>query len=149
MIGTMSDQSPPELRVARLRYAGNDAFVAESPSGHAIVTDFSHDGSKAPSPMELVLIALAGCTGADVVSILRKKRQQVTDYEIEVSGVRRDEHPRIYTAIQVLHRVRGRGVDPKAVERAVELSEEKYCSVSAMLRASATITSRCEVLDEA
>ena len=99
--------------------------------------------------MELVLVALGGCTGADVVSILAKKRQRVTGYEIEVRALgRRDEHPRVYTAIEVVHRVRGRGVDARAVAHAIELSEEKYCSVSAMLRATATITSRYEVVED-
>ena len=145
----MSDQTPTEPRVARLRYAGDDAFVAESPSGHAIVTSFSHDRSTAQSPMELVLAALGGCTGADVVAILAKKRQRVTSYEIEVRVLgRSDTHPRVYTALELVHRVRGRSIDPKAVARAVELSEAKYCSVSAMLRATATITSRIEVLED-
>ena len=138
----------PESKIALLRYAGNEAFVAESPSGHAIVTGFAHDRSTSPSPMELVLIALGGCAGADVVNILEKKRQHVTGYEIEVRGVRRDEHPRVYTSIEVIHSVRGRGVDLKAVTHAVELSETKYCSVSAMLSSVATITSRVEVADE-
>ena len=145
----MTETPPPAERVARLRYAGGDAFVAESPSGHAIVTGFSHDRPTSPTPMELVLLALGGCMGADVVSILAKKRQRVTGYEIEVRVVaRRDEHPRVYTALEVVHRVRGRSVDPKAVARAVELSEEKYCSVSAMLRATATITTRIEVVED-
>jgi putative redox protein len=145
----MSQVSEPEAKIARLRYAGNEAFVAESPNGHAMVTGFSHDAPSSPTPMDLLLVALGGCTGADVVSILQKKRQRVTGYEIEVSGVRRDEHPRVYTSFEVLHRVRGRGVDPKAVARAVELSETKYCSVSAMLGATAKITSRIEVVEDA
>jgi putative redox protein len=98
--------------------------------------------------MELLLISLGGCTGADVVGILEKKRQQVTGYEIEVRGNRRDEHPRIYTEIEVVHRLRGHGLDPKAVAHAIELSESKYCSVSAMLGAAATITTRYEIEDE-
>ena len=145
----MSQDKAPEAKIARLRYAGNEAFVAESPNGHAMVTGFSHDTPSSPTPMDLVLIALGGCTGADVVEILRKKRQKVTGYEIEVSGTRRDEHPRVYTHVDVLHRVRGRGVDPKAVARAVELSETKYCSVSAMVRATAQITTRIEVVEDA
>jgi putative redox protein len=144
----MSHTQPETRPVARLRYAGDDAFVAESPGGHAIVTGFSHDRPTSPTPMELVLIALGGCTGADVVAILAKKRQRVTGYEIEVRAERRDEHPRVYTRVDVLHRVRGRGVDPKAVARAVELSETKYCSVSAMIGATATIASRIEVVEE-
>src|SRR5215813_10280516 len=107
MANDLSDPQKPEVKVMHLRYTGEEAFVAESTSGHAIVTSFSHDHMSAPSPMELVLIALGGCTGADVVSILEKKRQRVTAYDIEVRGTRRDEHPRIYTHIEVIHRVRG------------------------------------------
>ena len=145
---TTSGQSDLETKVMHLRYTGEDAFVAESQSGHAIVTSFSHDEVSAPSPMEMVLIALGGCTGADVVSILEKKRQQVTGYEIEVRGTRRNEHPRIYTHIEVIHRVRGHGIEENAVARAIELSETKYCSVSAMLSAAATITSSYEIIAE-
>src|SRR3954452_24751020 len=141
----MSNEANTETKVMRLRYAGGEAFVAESQSGHAIVTSFAHDKVTAPAPMELLLIALGGCTGADVISILEKKRQRVTAYEIEVRGARRDEHPRIYTHIEVIHRVRGDAVDERAVARAIELSETKYCSVSAMLAATAKITARYEI----
>lgn len=144
----MSNEPGSETKVARLRYAGEEAFVGESPSGHAIVTSFSHDKVTAPTPMELVLVALGGCTGADVVAILEKKRQRVTAYEIEVRGQRRAEHPRIYTDIEVVHRLRGRGIDPKAVAQAIELSETKYCSVSGMLSAAAKITTRFEITEE-
>lgn len=137
-----------ETKIAQLRYAGGEAFVAESPSGHAIVTSFAHDKITAPTPMELLLMALGGCTGADVVGILEKKRQRLTGYEIEVRGHRRDEHPRIYTEIEVVHRLRGRALDPKAVAHAIELSESKYCSVSAMLGAAATLKMRYEIEDE-
>lgn len=143
----MSAQSTSETKIAKLRYAGGEAFVAESQSGHAMVTSFAHELA-APSPMELLLIALGGCTGADIVSILEKKRQRVTGYEIEVRAERRAEHPRIYTKIEVVHRVRGRSVDPKAVAHAVELSETKYCSVSAMLGASAELSMRYEIQDD-
>ena|ERR1044071_3405108 len=144
----MSPQATQETKVARLRYAGGDAFVAESQSGHAMVTSFSHEKITAATPMELLLVALGGCTGADVVGILEKKRQQVTGYEIEVRAERRAEHPRIYTRIEVVHYIRGKNVDPKAVAHAVELSESKYCSVSAMLGASAQINMRYEVANE-
>jgi putative redox protein len=143
----MTGQSSVETKVARLRYAGGEAFVAESNSGHAMVTSFAHELS-APSPMELLLVALGGCTGSDVVGILEKKRQRVTGYEIEVRAERRAEHPRIYTQILVIHRLRGNGIDPKAVAHAVELSESKYCSVSAMLGASAQITMTHEITNE-
>jgi putative redox protein len=134
-----------ETKTARIRFAGSDQFVAESPSGHALVTGFSAQGGSAPSPMELLLISLGGCTGADVISILQKKRQKVTGYEIEVHANRKQEHPRIYTEIEVIHKVTGVGVEEKAVAHAIELSETKYCSVSAMLGASAKITSRFEI----
>lgn len=148
MANDLSNSQNPEIKVMHLRYTGEEAFVAESASGHAIVTSFSHDQMSAPSPMELVLIALGGCTGADVISILEKKRQHVTAYDIEVRGTRRDEHPRIYTHIEVIHHVRGDNVDERAVARAIELSETKYCSVSAMLAASAKITTRYEITVE-
>ena len=144
----MNDSINAETKIARLRYAGDDAFVAESQSGHAMVTSFGRDRSTSASPMELLLVALGGCTGADVVSILEKKRQQVTGYEIEVRAERRAEHPRIYTKIEVVHRVRGHAIDPKAVQHAIELSETKYCSVSAMLRASAHLSMSYEISNE-
>jgi putative redox protein len=144
----MSTETTSETKVARLRFAGDEAFVAESPSGHAIVTSFAHEKVTAPTPMELLLIAVGGCTGADVQSILEKKRQRVTRYEIEVRGERRAEHPRIYTSIEVIHYLWGHRIDPKAVAHAIELSETKYCSVSAMLREAATITMRYEITNE-
>jgi putative redox protein len=144
----VTDQPKAEVKIARLRYAGVDAFVGESPSGHAITTSYSHDHQTSPSPMELLLISLGGCTGSDVQSILQKKRQRVTGYEIEVRAERREEHPRIYTKIEVIHYVKGYDVDEKAVARAIELSETKYCSVSAMLSATTKITSRFEIIRE-
>lgn len=144
----MNKDSIVETKVARLRYAGGETFVGESPSGHAIVTSFAHDHVTAPTPMELLLISLGGCTGADVIGILEKKRQHVSGYEIEVRGVRREEHPRIYTEIEVVHRLRGRALEANAVAHAIELSESKYCSVSAMLGASAAIKMRYEIEDE-
>ncbi|HXI91032.1 MAG TPA: OsmC family protein [Blastocatellia bacterium] len=144
----MSDQSKAETKTIRLRHAGGEAFVAESQSGHAMVTSFGHEKLTAPSPMELLLVALGGCTGSDVVSILEKKRQRVTGYDIEVRAERRAEHPRIYTRIEVVHNVRGHAIDPKAVQHAVDLSETKYCSVSAMLGASAQISMRYAITDE-
>ena len=93
-------------------------------------------------------MALGGCSGADVVSILEKKRQKVTGYEIEVRGERRAEHPRIYTKIEVVHRLRGHGIDSKAVADAIHLSETKYCSVSGMLSAAATISMTFEIANE-
>jgi putative redox protein len=144
----MPNEQQIDTKISRLRYAGTEEFVAESPSGHSIVTSFAHDHVTAPTPMELILMALGGCAGADVVSILEKKRQRVTGYEIEVRGERRAEHPRIYTRIEVVHRLRGRGLDSKAVADAIHLSETKYCSVSGMLSAAATISMSFEIKED-
>jgi len=99
-----------------------------------------------PSPMEAVLGAAGGCSAMDVISILRKKRQRVTGYEIEVTAERREEHPRAYTRIDILHRVRGHDVSEQAVEEAIRLSDTKYCSVHAMLAPAVVLTSRYEIL---
>jgi putative redox protein len=98
------------------------------------------------NPVDWVLGALGGCAAMDVVEILRKKRQAVTGYEVEVHGERRAEHPRIFTRIEIVHRVRGRDLDPSAIDHAIRLSDTKYCSVHAMLEGSAEIVSRFEVL---
>jgi Predicted redox protein, regulator of disulfide bond formation len=99
--------------------------------------------------MELVLVALAGCMGVDLSHILSKKRQKVQDINIKVVGKRRDEHPRVYDDIELEVEVYGEGINPKAVENAVKLSVEKYCSVSAMLRNSVNIQVRWKVLEKA
>ena len=98
--------------------------------------------------MELLLIALGSCTGVDVISILKKQRQHVTDYRIEVSGERRADFPRSYTRLHVKHIVRGRGVSEPAVARAIELSDTKYCSVAATLRGRAEIITSYEVIED-
>lgn len=87
-------------------------------------------------PMDLILAGVAGCTAVDVVMILQKQRQDVTGVEVEVSGIRADEHPKVYTVVMLNYTIRGRGIDPTAVERAIRLSEEKYCSASAMIASS-------------
>jgi putative redox protein len=94
----------------------------------------------------MLLIALGGCGGMDVISILRKKRQRVTAYEVAVSGERRDEHPRVFTRIEVVHRFRGHELSPAAIEDAIRLSDTKYCSVHASLRPDIEIVSRYEIL---
>ena len=88
------------------------------------------------SPMEYLLIGLAGCTAVDVVSILQKKRQDIVGVEVEAIGTRADDYPMVYTAVTLNYLVQGRNVDPRAVERAIQLSEEKYCSASAMFSQS-------------
>lgn len=140
----MTDKTPK----ATIRFAGNEFFVGVTPSGHAQAIETDSARASAATPMELLLIALGSCTGVDVISILKKKRQQVTDYRIEVSGDRREEFPRSYTRMYVKHIVRGRGVSETAVAQAIELSDTKYCSVAATLRGSAEIISSYEIVEE-
>ncbi len=126
-------------------------FVGTSSSGHKVTMDTSPAGGeqdKGPRPIELLLIALGGCTGMDVIGVLRKMRQNVTGYEIIVRGERATEHPMVYTEITVEHVVKGKDVSPDAVKRAVELSETKYCSVGAMLGKAAKVTHTYTVVDE-
>ncbi len=116
--------------------------------GHALQLD-AGPGAAAASPMQALLAALGGCTAMDVISILRKKRQQVTAYRVEVIGERRtDQHPKVYTRIEIVHRVWGSDVSAAAVEEAVRLSDTKYCSVHAMLQPAVAITSRFEVFND-
>jgi putative redox protein len=134
---------------AVLQYAGDDYFVAVPPSGHAITLDVNGERSTAAGPLELLLVALGGCTGADVVAVLRKKREQVTDYRIEVHGERREEHPRSFRKMEVRHILRGHGLSAESVAKAIELSTNKYCSVAATLRPTAEIVTSFEIHEEA
>lgn len=120
-------------------------FKGIAKSGHEIVVD--GNSKTGNSPMELVLIGLCGCTGYDVVSILRKKREPFTSLEVKAEGERATSPPQVYTRIHLTYRVGGK-VSRKAVEDAVRLSEEKYCSVAAMLSKTATITYTIEYSDE-
>jgi putative redox protein len=133
---------------AVVHFAGDDLLVGISPSGHAQVLDTNHERGSAATPLELLLIALGGCTAVDVISILRKKRERVTDYRVEVKGERRDEHPRSYKRLEVRHILRGQKLSEKAVAQAIELSETKYCSVAATLRPAAEIVSSYEIIEE-
>ena len=133
---------------ATIHYAGDDLFVAITPSGHAQTLDTRHERAAAATPMELLLLALGSCTAVDVVSILHKKRERVTAYRVEVTGARRAEHPRKYTRFEVRHIVSGRGVSEKAVAQAIELSETKYCSVAATLSPGAEIVSSFEIRED-
>ncbi len=133
---------------ARVRFAGDDLFIGISPSGHAITLDTAAERSSAPTPVELLLIALGSCTAVDVISILTKKRQHVTDYVVEVSGERREEHPRSFTSMKVHHVLTGSNISPKAVAQAIELSETKYCSVAATLRPTVEIHSTFAIIEE-
>ncbi|MDR5684354.1 MAG: OsmC family protein [Armatimonadota bacterium] len=106
-------------------------------------------GAVGPSPMDLVLAAVGGCTAMDVVSILEKMREPVRGLEVRVSGERATDHPRIYRKVHVHYRVEGEGLDPEKVRKAIDLSQSKYCSVSAMVRASAELTYGWEIAEAA
>lgn len=130
-------------RTAVVQHVTGMTFVARADTNHWITMDGPTDfgGSNAgPRPKELILMALGGCTGSDVVSILKKKRIPVKDLRINLTAETAEEHPQVYTAIHVEYVVRGDGISPADVERAIELSTTKYCSVSMMLRASVKIT---------
>jgi putative redox protein len=127
---------------AKVRWSDNDRFVGQATSGHAVVVDAAKEKT-ANSPMELVLIGLCGCTATDVVTILRKKREPFESVEVNARAERAAEPPTVYTAIRLTYRVAGK-VSRKAVEDAVRLSEEKYCSVAAMLNKTAKITYEIE-----
>jgi len=98
-----------------------------------------------PQPLRFLLLGVAGCTAMDVTSILRKKRQRVSGLEVEARGSRVDEHSKVYYTIEVIYRAKGKGVDPRAVERAIELSETRYCPAIAMIGKAAGIDSRYEI----
>ncbi len=132
---------------ARITWVEERRFVGAASSGHAIVVDGSAE-KLGPSPMELLLIGMAGCTAYDVVGILEKKRLPVTSLEVIARAERAEEPPRVYTTIQVEYVVRGRGIKPKAVEDAIRLSEEKYCSASVMFGKTARITTSYRIEEE-
>ena len=133
---------------AVVRFVGDDLFVGVTPGGRAIVLDTNSQRSSAPSPVELLLVALGSCTATDVASILKKKRQQVTSYTVEISGERRSEPPRSYTSMKVHHIFTGTAISPAAVAHAIELSETKYCSVADTLRPKVEIQSTFEIIEE-
>lgn len=115
------------------------------PMGTSLESGGDNDGFR---PMELILVGLAGCTAMDVISILKKKQQQVTQFEVKVHGDRATEHPKVFTEIVVEYIVKGQKIDPAAVQRAVDLSVEKYCPVEAMLKKSVKIESKITILPE-
>lgn len=127
---------------ARIKYVDGLTFIGQGGSGHWTVLDSSSNKgpSGATSPMEMVLLALMGCSAMDVVSILEKMRAPFVDLQIEAEADRAQEHPRVYTRIHLTYRVIGHGLKPQQVARAVQLSQEKYCSVTAMLRPTVPIT---------
>ena len=120
-------------------------FVATSGSGHAMVID-DPAGNTGPKPVELVAMGLAGCTAFDVINILRKKRQQVTAYEVKVEADQASDPPQVFTKVRIHHVITGVDVTTQAVEEAIRLSEEKYCSVGAMIQKSAELHTTYEIV---
>jgi putative redox protein len=127
---------------ATVRWAGRMTFIGKAGSNHLVPMDsgpeFGGDSS-ATKPLELLLIALGGCTGMDIVSLFKKMRVDFSGIEMNIISERSEEHPKVYTKIDLEYVIYGRGIDEEKVKRAVELSQEKYCSVSAMLRKSCPI----------
>ncbi|HXZ28192.1 MAG TPA: OsmC family protein [Terriglobales bacterium] len=121
-------------------------FVARSGSGHYLILDDSA-GATGPKPIELVAMGLAGCTAFDVITVLRQKRRQhVTGYEVRVEADQAERPPQVFTQVRIHHVVTGHAIDPAAVEEAIRLSEEKYCSVGAMVKLSAKLTTTYEIV---
>lgn len=125
-------------------------FAVESGTGHMVMLDEQYEGvpSAGFSPMEMLLIGLAGCTGISVLSILRKKRQAVSGYELRVHGVRATEHPKVFVEIAVEHIIMGHAIQPQAIARAIELSETRYCGAEAMLGKTAKLVHAYRIVEQ-
>src|SRR6478672_8694023 len=137
---------------ARIKWVEKRTFTGESGSGHTVVfgNPLGEDGRRpGPSPMELVLIGTGGCTAYDVVHILEKGREQIEDCQVELEAERAETDPKVFTRIHMHFIVKGRGLAAAKVERAIALSAEKYCSASAMIAKSATITHDFEIVESA
>ena len=132
------------MQTAAVKWIGDEKFAAISPSGHAMVFDSDRESNKGPGPMETLLMALGACTATDIVIVLKKKRQNLEALEVICSGERAPNPPSVWTKLEVLYKLRGK-IDEAAVKHAIELSEEKYCSVSATLGKTATLTWRYEI----
>jgi putative redox protein len=137
---------------ARIKWVDNVTFLASSDSGHALVMDGAPEAggrNLGPRPMELVLMGAGGCTSFDVVHILRKGRHTLSGVEVEMDAERAAEDPKVFTRIHLHFIVKGEKLKPEAVERAIKLSAEKYCSASIMLGKTAEITHDFEIIEEA
>ncbi|MDD5364407.1 MAG: OsmC family protein [Gallionellaceae bacterium] len=137
---------------ARVKWIEGMAFMAEADSGHAIVMDGAPDiGGRnlGPRPMEMVLMGAGGCTSIDVVMILQKSRQDVTDCQVELTAERADDHPKVFTKIHFHFVVTGRNLKPETVERAIKLSADKYCSATIILARTAAVTHDFEIVEVA
>lgn len=135
-----------EWKEVTAHWKGDSNFLGTAPHGGQVPMG-TVDGQQGLSPMELLLASLAGCTGVDVALILGKKRANLHDLQVKVRGKRAESHPRYYTEIEVSYLVWGKGIKEKDVQDAIRLSEEKYCSVSAMLGAKAKITHTYQIFE--
>jgi putative redox protein len=136
---------------AIVKWLDHMSFVGESGSGHSVVMDGAPDvggRNMGVRPMEMVLLGLGGCTAFDMVMILQRQRQAISDCQVEVEAERATEVPKVFTKIHVHYIVKGKGLAPAKVERAVNMTAEKYCSVSIMLAAAAEITHDFEIIEE-
>ena len=141
-----------ETMTVQSKLATGMRFEVEAGSGHHVTLDAAkHDGGHDEGfrPMELLLVGLAGCTGMDVISVLRKKREPVTSYEVHVRGVRAEDHPMVFVEITVEHIVTGHQIQPEAVARAIALSEGRYCGAGAMLGKVAHLTHTYRIVEAA
>ena len=141
-----------EQMTATVRLETGMRFDAEAGSGHHVTLDAAEHGggyNEGFRPMELLLVGLAGCTGMDVISILRKKREPVTGYEVHVTGIRAEDHPMVFVEITVEHIITGHHIQPEAVARAIQLSEERYCGAGAMLGKVAHLTHTFRLVEAA
>lgn len=136
---------------ARVKWLDHMSFVGESGSGHSVVMDGPpDDGGRnlGVRPMEMVLLGMGGCTAFDMVHILRRQRQAISDCQVELEAERAKDVPKVFTRIHVHYIVKGTGLDEGKVERAVKMTAEKYCSVSIMLAASVNITHDFEIIED-
>lgn len=136
------------MQTAVVKWVGKEQFLAVMPSGHAVPMDGDRQTNTAPSPMEMLLGALGACTAVDVVLILAKKRQRLDSLEVVVNAERAKETPAVWSDAEILYRLTGE-LDEQAVKHAIELSQEKYCSVAASLRGATKLSYRYEILPPA
>jgi putative redox protein len=136
---------------AKVKLINGMNFEGTASSGHTLAMDADEafgGQNKGFRPMELLLVGFGGCTGMDVISILRKKRQNITSLEMNVKGERAETHPHVYTDVHIEYIVKGKGVESQSVERAISLTLEKYCSVGATLAKTGRITSSYRIIEE-
>ncbi len=126
------------MMTAKIKWLESQKIVGESGTGHSVVMD-SIDSNKGVGPMEMILLGVGGCTSIDVLSILKKSKQDVIDFEVRVEAEREEEHPRVFQKVNIHYIIKGRKISASHVERAIELSTEKYCGASITLGRSGTI----------